>query len=75
MDRETAQRFVIRILALAERCEDLSIQVELRRIVADVENEFERASDDSQGKRRQDSKSCGFKRAALDEFLTADRRP
>ncbi len=56
MDRETAQRFVIRMLALAERCEDLSIQIELRRIVADVENEFERASNDSQWERRQDSR-------------------
>ncbi len=51
MDREAAQRFVIRILALAERCEDLSIQVELRRIVADIED-----SADLQREPRQDPK-------------------
>ncbi len=52
MDRETVQRFVIRMLALAERCEDLSTQVELRRIVAGMESEIERASADFQCERR-----------------------
>jgi len=43
MDRETVERFVIRILALAERSEDVSIRAELMRIADDLAAESHRA--------------------------------
>ena len=42
MDRETVERFVIRILALAERSEDVSIRAELMRIADDLAAESHR---------------------------------
>ena len=40
MDRETMERFVIRILALVERSEDISVRNELRRIADDLAAEY-----------------------------------
>jgi hypothetical protein len=40
MDRETMERFVIRILALVERSEDISVRNELRRIAEDLAAEY-----------------------------------
>jgi hypothetical protein len=42
MDRETVERFVIRILALAERSEDIFVRAELMRIADDLVAESHR---------------------------------
>jgi len=46
MDRETIERFIVRILALVEHCNDPTVQVGLRQIAADLDNQRGQASAD-----------------------------